>query len=105
EITEQHSYDVPIVGIVTQVDELAPVSASEPPFDHPKKQENITATVSMLEEKIGDIITSPVNVIPVCAYIEFEDGQIAYDRRWNIDLLLDYFITELPKEAQVNIPS
>ncbi|HLR22816.1 MAG TPA: GTPase [Pseudogracilibacillus sp.] len=103
EITEQHSYDVPIVGIVTQVDELAPVSASEPPFDHPKKQENINATVSMLEEKIGDIITSPVNVIPVCAYIEFEDGQIAYDRRWNIDLLLDYLITELPKEAQVII--
>src|SRR5699024_12215936 len=61
------------------------------------------ATVSMLEEKIGDIITSPVNVIPVCAYIEFEDGQIAYDRRWNIDLLLDYLITELPKEAQVII--
>lgn len=103
EINERHAYDVPIVGIVTQVDELAPVSASEPPFNHPKKQENIDATVEMLEEKIGDIITTPVNVIPVSAYIEFEDGEIAYDRRWNIDLLLDYLITELPKEAQVII--
>src|SRR5699024_5174425 len=73
----------------------------EPPFDHPKKQENINATVSILEETIGEIITSPVNVIPVRAYIDFEDGQIAYDRRWNIDTLLDYLITELLKEAQV----
>src|SRR5699024_995383 len=34
---------------------------------------------------------------------EFEDGKIVYDRRWNIDLLLDYLITELPREAQVII--
>src|SRR5699024_12667517 len=96
-------YVVPTGAIVPQVRELPHVTSSEPPFDHPTKQENINATVSMLEEKIGDMITSPVNVIPVCAYIEFEDGQIAYDRRWNIDLLLDYLIPELPKEAQVII--
>ena len=102
-IYEKHMYEVPIVGIVTQVDELAPVSASEPPFDHEKKQENIQATVQMLEDKIKELITVPVTVIPVCAYMEFEDGQLVYDRRWNIDMLLDYLITELPKEAQVII--
>src|SRR5690625_5225229 len=32
EIYELHTYEVPIVGIVTQVDELAPASNSEPPF-------------------------------------------------------------------------
>jgi len=103
DIFEQHNYDVPIVGIVTQVDELAPVSVSEPPFAHEKKQENIDATVNMLEGKLKDIITTPVTVIPICSYVEYENGTIAYDRRWNIDLLLDYLITELPEEAQVII--
>lgn len=102
-IREEHDYVVPIVGIVTQVDELAPVSNSEPPFDHPKKQENIKATVNLLQEKIAEVMSEPVNVIPISAYMEFEDGEITYDRRWNIDVLLDYLLTELPKEAQVII--
>lgn len=101
DVLDMHAYDVPIVGIVTQVDELAPASNSEPPFDHPKKQENIQATVSLLEDKIKDIITTPVTVIPISAYVEYDNGHIDYDRRWNIDRLLDYLIMELPKEAQV----
>lgn len=103
EIKRKHDYDVPIVGIVTQVDELAPASISQPPFDHPKKLENIQATVDILEDKLVEIITTPVTVIPVSAYVEYEDGVMTYDRRWNIDVLLDYLITELPKEAQVII--
>lgn len=101
DIYEMHTYEVPIVGIVTQVDELAPVSDSEPPFEHPKKQENISATVDLLEDKIKEIIATPVTVIPISAYVEYENGSITYDRRWNIDVLLDYLLTELPKEAQV----
>lgn len=101
DIYEMHTYEVPIVGIVTQVDELAPASDSEPPFEHPKKQENISATVDLLGEKIKEIIATPVTVIPISAYVEYENGEIIYDRRWNIDVLLNYLITELPREAQV----
>lgn len=101
EIYSIHKYDVPIVGIVTQVDELAPVSDSIPPFSNPKKQANINATVEMLSDKLQEVVSKPVNVIPVCSYLEFEEDSIDYDRRWNIDLLLDYLITELPSEAQV----
>src|SRR5699024_10918169 len=36
EITEQHSYDVPIVSSVTQVVLLSPVLITEQTFDHPK---------------------------------------------------------------------
>ncbi len=97
-----HQYDVPIVGIVTQVDELAPVSVSTPPFTDEKKQENIQATVQLLQEKITEIITTPVSVIPTCSYVEYnDDGSISYDRRWNIDILLDYLMRKLPEEAQV----
>src|SRR5690625_299309 len=102
EIAAIHSYELPIVGIVTQVDELAPVSVSEPPFANDTKQKNIQATVQMIEEKIKTAISTPVNVIPMSAYVEYdENGKISYDRRWNVDILLDYLITELPEEAQV----
>ncbi len=102
DIATLHDYDVPVVGVVTQVDELAPLSQSEPPFDDKNKQENITATVNILKDKISEIMPSPVTVIPVSAYMEFaEDGSVVYDRRWNIDVLLDYLLMELPKEAQV----
>jgi len=101
EIYSIHKYDVPIVGIVTQVDELAPVSDSVPPFSNPKKQANINATVDMLSDKLQEVVSKPVKVIPVCSYLEFEEDSIEFDRRWNINVLLDYLITELPREAQV----
>lgn len=96
-----HDYDIPVIGIVTQVDELAPLSVVEPPYDHPDKQANIQDTVDILEEKISDIVLTPVKVIPVSAYMEFANGQIVYDRRWNIDVLIDFLLTKLPQEAQV----
>lgn len=102
EIKSLHNYDVPVMGVVTQVDELAPLSNSEPPFEHSAKQENIEATVSILREKINEVITKPIHVIPISAYMEFsEDGTIVYDKRWNIDVLLHYLLLELPEEAQV----
>lgn len=100
-IIELHNYDIPIIGIVTQVDELAPLSNVDPPFDHPEKQENIKETVDILSDKIAEVIAKPVTVIPVAAYMEFSDGQLVYDRRFNIDELVDYLLTELPQEAQV----
>src|SRR5699024_7396682 len=101
DIYDMHHYEAPIVGIVTQVDELAPVSDSEPPFAHPKQQDNIAATVELLGEKIKEVIATPVTLIPISAYVEYDDGEIVYDRRYNIDVLLDYLIQELPNEAQV----
>lgn len=96
-----HQYEVPIVGIVTQVDELAPLSCMEPPFDHPQKQANINETVEILANRISEAILTPVKVIPIAAYLEFADGEIVYDRRWNIDVLIEYLMKELPNEAQV----
>src|SRR5699024_3370018 len=100
-ISETHFYDIPIVGIVTQVDELAPLSNIDPPFDHPDKQANIKETVDILTRRIADYIAEPVKVIPVAAYMEFDHGKIVYDRRWNIDKLIDFLLTKLPQEAQM----
>src|SRR5699024_307913 len=52
-IADTHQYDIPVVGIVTQVDELAPLSNIEPPFNHPDKQANINETVNILTKRIS----------------------------------------------------
>ncbi|KKK39756.1 hypothetical protein WQ57_00190 [Mesobacillus campisalis] len=102
-IQNEHQYDVPIVGIVTQVDELSPKSAQQPPFDHPVKQKNMADAVEVLAVKLRDYVSEPVQVIPVSSYMEFDDGKIVYDVRWNIDVLLDYLIEQLPNEAQLKL--
>ncbi|MCJ7840035.1 50S ribosome-binding GTPase [Lederbergia sp. NSJ-179] len=100
-IQEVHEFDVPIIGVVTQVDELSPKSADKPPFDHPVKQENILEATQVLETKLRETVSNPVKVIPVSAYMEFDHDAIVYDIRWNIDRLLDYLIEKLPNEAQM----
>ncbi|UTR12822.1 50S ribosome-binding GTPase [Evansella sp. LMS18] len=101
EVNTIHDYDVPVIGVVTQVDELAPLSDSTPPFSSPRKQENIESSVEMLGDKLEEIVSTPIKVIPVCSYMEFDNGKIVYDLRWNVDVLVDYLVKELPTEAQV----
>lgn len=100
-IQAEYEYDVPIIGLVTQVDELSPKSVAQPPFDHEVKQKNIADAVEMLSTKLRDTVSAPVTVIPICCYLEFVDNEIEYDIRWNVDALLDYLIEKLPKEAQM----
>ncbi|WP_449619510.1 GTPase [Robertmurraya sp. Marseille-Q9965] len=97
----EHDYDVPIIGVVTQVDELSPKSSDKPPFDHPVKEKNIADAIEVLSVKLRDAVSNPVKVIPICCYVEFEDNEIVYDIRWNVDSLLDYLIEQLPNEAQM----
>lgn len=100
-IKKEHDYDVPIIGIVTQVDELSPKSSDKPPFDNPKKQNNINESVELLSGKLNEIVSEPIEVIPVCCYLEFEDNEIVHDIRWNVDVLINYLIDKLPNEAQM----
>lgn len=100
-IKREHDYNVPIIGVVTQVDELSPKSSDKPPFEHPVKQKNIADAIEVLSTKLRDTVSNPVKVIPVCSYIEFENAKIVYDIRWNVDVLLEYLIEQLPNEAQM----
>lgn len=100
-IHSHHEYNVPIIGLVTQVDELSPKKPDTPPFEHPVKQKNIADSINVLSTKLRDTVSNPVTVIPICCYLEFDDNDIVYDIRWNVDTLLDYLIEQLPNEAQV----
>ncbi|WP_082232914.1 GTPase [Halobacillus massiliensis] len=100
-IKDIHEYNIPIIGVVTQVDELSPKSVDQPPFNNDVKQNNINEAITVLSTKLEEAVSTPVNVIPVCSYFEMEENQIVYDIRWNIDELLNYLIEQLPNEAQV----
>ncbi|MDQ0300845.1 uncharacterized protein (DUF697 family)/GTPase Era involved in 16S rRNA processing [Salibacterium salarium] len=90
-----HNYIPPVVGIVTQVDELDPVYDTEPPFEKEKRQ-NIDHASSHLEGKLKDEIEGVIQVLPVCAYMAFKEEKIIYDRRWNMEEILYYLLNHLP---------
>ncbi|MBP1971116.1 putative GTPase [Virgibacillus natechei] len=96
-----HDYDIPVIGVVTQVDELSPKSVDKPPFDHEIKQKNIEEAESVLDAKLNEMAATPVKIISVSAYFEIEDNVITYDSRWNIDILIDYLVEQLPNDAQM----
>ncbi|WP_185819750.1 GTPase family protein [Salibacterium salarium] len=94
-VEEVHSYIPPVIGVVTQVDELDPIYDTDPPFEKEKHQ-NINYAVSHLEEKLQDEIDGVIQVLPVCAYMAFKENEIVYDRRWNMEEVLHYLLNHLP---------
>ncbi|MFJ7930179.1 GTPase family protein [Peribacillus sp. NPDC096622] len=102
-VKENHHYDVPVICVVTQVDELDPPHYKQVPFDaNPKKKKNIDEAIDLMSKRFKDSEIPLLNIIPTCSYIDFdESGNIEYDMRWNIDLLSDYLIEALPSEAKL----
>ncbi|MED3709346.1 50S ribosome-binding GTPase [Peribacillus frigoritolerans] len=102
-VKENHHYDVPVICVVTQVDELDPPHYKQIPFDaNPKKKKNIDEAIALMSKRFKESEIPLLNIIPTCSYIDFdESGNIEYDMRWNIDLLSDYLIEALPSEAKL----
>ncbi len=90
----------PVIGIVTQVDELDPLSERDPPYQ--KKEKNISIAVNTLKAAFkSERIVSP-EVIPTSSYTEYDEkGNIVYSKQWNIDTLVNYLIEVLPREAKI----
>ncbi|PJN91838.1 hypothetical protein CVN76_03175 [Bacillus sp. mrc49] len=102
-VKEKHHYDVPVICVVTQVDELDPPHYKQAPFDaNPKKKQNMEEAMMLMSKRFDESDIPLLNIIPICSYIDFdENGNIEYDMRWNIDLLSDYLIEALPSEAKL----
>lgn len=107
QVERKHGYALPVVGVVTQVDELDPADLADPPFDDPEKAANIRAVQGMLRTKLAEELgidpARVVDVVPTCAYLRFRDGRIVVDRRWNIERLLLLLVEHLPRSAQVQL--
>jgi predicted GTPase len=101
-VHQKHRYDLPVVAVVTQVDELDPKRV-EPPYADEVKQRNIAVAVGAVEAALEHRGIALSKVIPVSAYAEHQDGRRIYDNYWNIDRLIDYLIDGLPQSAQLQL--
>jgi len=101
-IKNKHQYNAPVVGIVTQVDELDPKRV-EPPYENEVKKANIQIAVSALESAFRQNRIDLMRVIPISAYAEYQNGKRIYDNYWNIDKVVEYLVETLPKEAQLQM--
>lgn len=100
---------IPLIGVVTQVDELSPSRVKMLPTDSEEKNANIQAATALLKKHLESnkyLQKSLVEVIPTAAYARLkEDGTVdaARDYRWNIDYFMERLLEYLPLEAQVVI--
>jgi predicted GTPase len=101
-VKSRHGFDLPVVAVVTQVDELDP-KRIEPPYADPVKQQNIATAVAAVTAALAQQELALARVVPVSAYAEYRDGERVYDNYWNIDLLIDYLIEGLPQSAQLQL--
>ena len=101
-IKSKHSYDAPVAGIVTQVDELDPKRV-EPPYDDDEKKQNIRAAVRAVENVFRNNEIDMMRVIPASAYAEYKGGERVFDNYWNIDKVVQYLVEVLPEEAQLQM--
>ncbi|MBB6450628.1 putative GTPase [Geomicrobium halophilum] len=95
-VSEMHDYLPPVIGVVTQVDELDPAYDSDPPFGE-EKLTHITQAKEHLQHMLGEQLSDVAGIFPVCAYTAFKDGEMVYDRRWKIEELIDFLLDQLPE--------
>ena len=53
-VRKRHGYDLPVVAVVTQVDELDPKRIADPPYADPVKQRNIQTAVAAVEAALAE---------------------------------------------------
>jgi predicted GTPase/uncharacterized protein (DUF697 family) len=104
-VRKRHGGELPVVAVVTQVDELDPKRVADPPYADPVKQRHIQAAVTAVEAAIAQRGIALARVIPVSAYAEYAEGggERVYDNYWNVDSLIDYLIDGLPQSAQLQL--
>lgn len=107
-LKEIHGHNPPVVGILTQCDQLAPADINKLPTDDEEKNQNIKQAVRVLTARLQSKETlnnSFVEVIPIAAFVRFREKDGTPDKnrdlRWNIDRLTELLVEELPKGPDI----
>jgi uncharacterized protein (DUF697 family)/predicted GTPase len=107
-IRDAHGCEPPVLGVVTQCDEVDPPDVRRLPTDDPDKNRNIHEAVEVLR---GHMRARPalaprlVRVLPTVGYVAHRpDGAIDPERdfRWNIQALVGLLLEELPDQAKLD---
>lgn len=104
-IKNKYQRNLPIIGVLTKCDELAPPMVRLP-TDNVRKNHNIQEEVTNFyaalrqRENLRSYIKE---VIPTVAYAEYEEGENGLilpenDLRWNIDVLVEKMMKYTPRE-------
>ncbi len=107
EIKNKYKRELPMIGVLTKCDEIAPPKLTWSTNDE-RKNRNIDAEVKNLygylqqREKLRFHIKE---VVPTAAYAEYEDGRNGLilpdeDYRWNITKLVETMIRYTPRETR-----
>ena len=97
---------LPIIGVITQCDQLEPPDILKLPTEDEEKNNNINTAVEVLKNHFSSrhyLHNNLVDVIPTAAFVRYrQDGTQDKNRdyRWNIDYLADLIVKELPKDAK-----
>ncbi|MGC9455788.1 MAG: GTPase family protein [Phycisphaerae bacterium] len=95
---------IPVLAIVTQVDELDP-RREDPPYESPEKQKNIKDAKAQLSKVFRDQGLEQEKIFAVSAYSEWdENGQLKDSTlHWNVDELVRYLVETLPESARLQM--
>ncbi len=111
DVRKKHGFAPPIVGVLTHCDLLEPqyVRLDRPDEEDPEelneKLERVDAVCAHLTRKIealDDLHDSVLRTMGVGLYQSWDrTGQRRADKRWNVEALVEYLLTQLPDEAHV----
>lgn len=102
-VKNHHGYQMPVIALVTQVDELDPIDVNQPPYDDSEKQHNIQKALKAVQDSFDAEGLKMMHVLPVSAYARYREEECVNQRYWNIDQLIHYLIEILPKKAQLEL--
>lgn len=107
EVNKYHKRHLPIIGVLSQCDELDPPRLKLPTIN-PEKMANVEKAQELLEQHITSrksLKDQFAGIVPTVAYVRFRvDGTVdkKQDERWNIDKLVEAMLNELPDEAKLD---
>lgn len=111
-VKKRHGATAPFVAVATQCDELEPRSTrlhapDEDADDLREKRDRVHVIERVLEDRLkadNFMRDRLVRVLGVSAYQSWRrDGTVREDARWQIELLVEYLLRELPGEARVEL--
>jgi uncharacterized protein len=107
----RHGSKVPVIGAVTQCDELEPkyvrlhLPDAEDPAELREKEAHVRQAEDILRWQLQEhdrLREQLVTVLRVCAYMSWRaDGSHRHDERWRIQELVRLLFSELPNEARM----
>jgi uncharacterized protein (DUF697 family)/predicted GTPase len=113
ELSRVLAEDIPVVVVVTQVDELETARIKAPSEYDERKRHNISESVRQVERIVADIGLQPLKVLAVSSYVEWnaephsndlerwDQLQIVFDGRYHIDELLDLLESNIDLRAGI----